>query len=490
MTQERRRSRRNRSTPTRQRMVDPDAWTPDDESSPHPAAEELPTLPVPTPSSSTTSYNADDALQPLITQPADPVAAAIARRQNTVVTVTSTQFSGSVNPNGSQQDDGIPIGTIAASVSVGVFLAVGMPSARPSHKNQTSTSSVAPLNGSTPKTPARRSREKQPGLNPSAPPSHARSTSGGPPGGKQQQRRPGQPAMPPPAVLPPTASTPSTTTPPKSKRRSPPGSNTSPSGRSPSISDSASLTPTSPASTLVEEPSSPRGKGGVVVGSKPTSYTPQKPSPLALGAERAKPKEKPKEKSKVNEWGMGFPVSAGNTSAPSSPTSSGHGHESTTERGVPPPPVPPVPSSGANAAAAATNAGRRSANLLAIPEPAAHFHSRRDRISVLSDSSYYALEDEEDGPQDVYMGVALGGDEPSPIPEEYFSPNYEEEEEEDRRGSRMQRQQEDYFSSGRQQGTTYGGYGYQQQQQQPSSQYRSQGGYGYGYGGNQQSYGR
>lgn len=127
MNHERRQSRRIRFTPAKQRMVDPDAWTTDEESSPHPAAEELLTLPVPTASSSGTNTNAYDALRPLITQPADPVSAAIARRQNTVVTVTSTQFSGTVNPNSSgKQDDGVPIVTIAVSAGVGVFLAVTM----------------------------------------------------------------------------------------------------------------------------------------------------------------------------------------------------------------------------------------------------------------------------------------------------------------------------------------------------------------------------
>ncbi|KIO23401.1 hypothetical protein M407DRAFT_27096 [Tulasnella calospora MUT 4182] len=127
MNYERRRSGRNRFSPGKQRMVDPDAWTTDDESSPQPAAEELPTFPIPTPSSSSANTNADHALPPLITQPADPVAAAIARRQNIVVTVTSTQFRGTDNPNSSsQQDGGVPIVTIAVSVGVGVFLAASM----------------------------------------------------------------------------------------------------------------------------------------------------------------------------------------------------------------------------------------------------------------------------------------------------------------------------------------------------------------------------
>ncbi|KAG8931952.1 hypothetical protein FRC01_000534 [Tulasnella sp. 417] len=471
MNDERPWSRRNRFPPAKQRMVDPRAWTTDDESSPYPAAEELPTFPIPTPSSSGASTNADDALLPLITQPADPVAAAIARRQNTVVTVTSTQFSGTIDSGpSSQKDDGVPIVTIAVSAGVGVFLAG---SARPSHKNQTSTSSVAPLKGATPPRPPgqqRRSREKQPGIDRSAPPSHTRSASGGPQGGQQQQRRPGQPAVPPPAVT--------TTSPPNSKRRSPPGAGTptSPSGRT-SFSDSATLNNTSsstssPPSTVGSEESSTPRKGGRGSGGK-SDYTPQKPSPLSVGAERAKPKEKPKEKSKVNEWGTGFPVSNASSSAPSSPTrssSSGHGHQSWEQPG-PPPPVPPVPS-----LSVTSSGGRQSANLLALPEPAAHYQSRRDRISVLSDSSYYALDpDEEYGPQDVFMGVALGGDEPSPIPEEYFSPNWDDDEDDYGKG-KMERQQDGYLSN-RLSDAQVDGYYYQQQSySRPASQYQSQGG--------------
>lgn len=106
---------------------------------------------------------------------------------------------------------------------------------------------------------------------------------------------------------------------------------------------------------------------------------------------------------------------------------------------------------------------------------------------MLSDSSYYALDDEEYGPQDVYMGVALGGDEPSPIPEEYFSPNWDDEEEDDGK-SKMARHQDDYISN-RLSDHQVDGYYYQQQSyDQSSSQSRSQG--GYGYGGYQQSYGR
>ncbi|KAG9048387.1 hypothetical protein FS837_013024 [Tulasnella sp. UAMH 9824] len=439
MNHERQQSRRIRFTPGKQRMVDPDAWTTDEEYSPHPAAEELPTLPVPTASSSGANTNAYGALPPLITQPADPGSVAIARRQNTVVT------------------------------------------------NQTSTSSVAPLKGAaTPKTAGtpgqRRSREKQPGLDRTAPPSHTRSASGGPPGGQQQQqRRPGQPAVPPPAVT--------TTSPPNSKRRSPPGAGTpaSPSGRS-SFSDSATLnntsSTTSPSSTVAEDPSTPR-KGGRGSGGQKVGYAPQKPSPLAAGAERAKPKEKPKEKSKVNEWATGFPVSNASGSPPSSPTrssSSGHGHN-WSEQAYPPPPVPPVPS-----VSVTSSGGRQPVNLLAIPEPAAHYHSRNDRISVLSDSSYYALDpDEEYGPQDVFMGVALGGDEPSPVPEEYFSPSWDDVPDDLGKG-KMERQQDNYYSN-RQSDAQLDGYYYQQQSySQPPSQYQSQG--GYGYGGYQQSHRR
>ncbi|KAG8950903.1 hypothetical protein FRC00_007483 [Tulasnella sp. 408] len=300
-------------------------------------------------------------------------------------------------------------------------------------------------------------------------------------GQQQQQRRPGQPAVPPPAVT--------TTSPPSSKRRSPPGAGTpaSPLGRS-SFSDSATLnntsTTTSPSSTVAEESSTPR-KGGRGSGGQKTGYAPQKPSPLAVGAERAKPKEKPKEKSKVNEWGTGFPVSNASSSAPSSPTrssSSGHGHGSS-EQAYPPPPVPPVPSLNVT-----SSGGRQSANLLALPEPAIHYPSRRDRISVLSDSSYYALDpDEEYGPQDVFMGVALGGDEPSPVPEEYFSPSWDDVPD-DLGKSKMERQQDHYYSN-RQSDAQLDGYYYQQQSySQPPSQYQSQG--GYGYGGYQQSYRR
>ncbi|KAG8986428.1 hypothetical protein FRB90_004000, partial [Tulasnella sp. 427] len=128
MNNERRRNRRNRRGPARQRMVaDPPGWDTSDD--PRPASEDLErALPAPT-TTTLASTSTQRALPPLVTQPADDsVAAAIARRQNTVVTVTSTQFGGTLDPNASsqQQSEGLPIATIAASASVGVFLAVSI----------------------------------------------------------------------------------------------------------------------------------------------------------------------------------------------------------------------------------------------------------------------------------------------------------------------------------------------------------------------------
>lgn len=244
-------------------------------------------------------------------------------------------------------------------------------------KNQTSTSSTARLKPASASSPTSPRHEKSNHHYPTTTPPRQSDRSRQ----HQSQRKPhaagGVAAA---AGIPGAGSAVST---PVNKTRAPPQPNkTSPTKTSPTTSEA----PSSPASTLVGNDDSP---------AKPTlgikTYVPQKPSPLAQGVERAK--IKPQEKPKVNEW-----------ATPVSPTkSSSHGHGTGFE-------------------------GTRSTSdhdlndtkaHLAVPEPAAIADPRKDRISVLSGDSYYAPGTAEDDDGDYYVGVALGGDDPSPSYEGY-----------------------------------------------------------------------